>query len=117
TTLFRSGVDHTLDATGTPFTETLHQWPFLRGIEVMDAPGAIVALGDSITDGIRSTRDAHNRWPDVLSRRLASQDGLPQPPVLNAGVAGNHVVTDGYAGEGESHYAIRVAHVPRMPRL
>src|SRR5699024_11082422 len=50
------GEDQTLDGTGAPFTETLHQWPFLAGIEVMDAPGAIVALGDSITDGTRSTR-------------------------------------------------------------
>ncbi len=110
------GGDQTLDDTGTPFTETLHQWPFLAGIEVMDAPGAIVALGDSITDGIRSTRDAHNRWPDVLSRRLATQDGLPQPPVLNAGVAGNHVVTDGYPGEGVSTNATGVAMVHRLPR-
>src|SRR5699024_12228265 len=63
-----------------------------------------------------STRHAHNRWPYGLSRRLASQDGLPQPPVLNAGVAGNHVVTDGYPGEGVSTNATGVAMVHRLPR-
>ena len=108
--------DQTLDPTGAPFTETLHQWPFLTGIEVMDAPGAIVTLGDSITDGTRSTRNAHARWPDVLSRRLADQDGLPQPPVLNAGVAGNHVVTDGYPGEGVATNVTGVALGHRLPR-
>ena len=112
----RGGGDRTLDPTGAPFTETLHQWPFLTGIEVRDAPGAIVTLGDSITDGTRSTRNAHARWPDVLSRRLADQEGLPHPPVLNAGVAGNHVVTDGYPGEGVSTNATGVALRHRLLR-
>lgn len=67
-------------------------------------------------DGSRSTRDGHARWPDVLSRRLAGQDGLPHPPVLNAGVAGNHVATDGYPGEGVSTNVTGVAMVHRLPR-
>ncbi|MEE2044339.1 SGNH/GDSL hydrolase family protein, partial [Nocardiopsis tropica] len=65
--------DQTLDTTGAPFTGRVAQWPFLTGIEVADGPGAILAFGDSLTDGTRSTHDAHSRWPDVLSTRLAAQ--------------------------------------------
>ena len=35
--------------------------------------GAVVAFGDSITDGTRSTPDTNNRWPDHLARRLLAQ--------------------------------------------
>lgn len=70
-------------------------WFFLARIEVM-APqqaGAIVTLGDSITDGTASTTDANNRWPDHLARRLAKA-GL-RMAVLNAGIGGNRVLSDG----------------------
>ncbi|MFY7066915.1 GDSL-type esterase/lipase family protein [Nocardiopsis changdeensis] len=110
------GGDHTLDTTGAPFTGRLYQWPFLTGIEVMDAPGAIVAFGDSITDGARSTRDAHRRWPDVLSARLHARADLPHPGVLNLGITGNHVVSDAYPGEGVSVNASGVSGLHRAPR-
>ncbi|NYH54244.1 lysophospholipase L1-like esterase [Nocardiopsis arvandica] len=108
--------DHTLDTTGEPFTGRIDQWPFLTGVEVLDGPGAIVALGDSITDGVRSTRDAYSRWPDVLSARLAAQPGLPDPGVLNLGVSGNHVVRDGYPGEGVATIPRGVAMTRRVHR-
>jgi len=68
---------------------------FLSGVMVeASAPArAIVAFGDSITDGTNSTVNANSRWPDVLSRRLR-QAGLPLA-VLNQGIAGNRVLTDG----------------------
>ncbi|MFD6950631.1 G-D-S-L family lipolytic protein [Nocardiopsis sp. TSRI0078] len=108
--------DHTLDPSGEPFTGKVGQWPFLTGVEVLDGPGAVVALGDSITDGVRSTRDAHARWPDVLSARLAAQPELPHPGVLNLGVSGNHVVRDGYPGEGVSTNPGGVAMTRRLHR-
>ena len=108
--------DQTLATGGEPFTGRVDQWPFLAGVEVLDGPGAVVAFGDSITDGTRSTRDAHARWPDVLSTRLAEQPGLPAMGVLNMGVAGNHVVTDGYPGAGVSTYANGVAMTHRAQR-
>jgi lysophospholipase L1-like esterase len=70
-------------------------WFFLTRVEVM-APrqaGAIVALGDSITDGTASTIDTNNRWPDHFSRRLAAA-GLNMA-VLNAGIGGNRVLNEG----------------------
>ncbi len=70
-------------------------WFFLARVEVMAPPqaGAVVALGDSITDGTASTIDTNNRWPDHLARRLANAGA--RMAVLNAGIGGNRVLKDG----------------------
>jgi lysophospholipase L1-like esterase len=71
-------------------------WFLIARVEVM-APAntsAIVTFGDSITDGSRSTPDTNNRWPDHLARRLAARKG-PGYAVLNAGIGGNRVLSDG----------------------
>ena len=54
---------------------TMQSWFGLARVEVMApvAVGTVVAFGDSITDGSRSTADTNSRWPDVLARRLAAQ--------------------------------------------
>ena len=77
---------------------TLSSWYFVDGIEVPAIGGgrAIVTLGDSITDGAHSTRNANRRWPDVLANRLLADESLGQIGVLNEGIGGNRVVNDGY---------------------
>jgi lysophospholipase L1-like esterase len=68
---------------------------FLTRVEVM-APqqvSAIVTIGDSITDGTGSTIDENHRWPDLLARRLVMA-GM-RVGVLNAGIGGNRVLSDG----------------------
>ena len=62
------------------------------------APASVVAIGDSITDGNGSSLGRDQRWPDHLSRRLVSS-GVA---VLNAGIAGNRLLRDGW---GESALA------------
>jgi len=81
-----------------PQSETLNSWYFLAGVEVpaVDSSGAIVALGDSITDGALSTRNANRRWPDVLAARLQQDKNLKNISVLNEGIGGNRVVNDVY---------------------
>jgi lysophospholipase L1-like esterase len=55
----------------------------------------IVAFGDSITDGDGSTEDAEQSWPSQLSRRLLSA-GLGSPvAVVNQGIAGNRLLSEG----------------------
>lgn len=108
--------DQTLDRTGEPFTGEVDQWPFLTGIDVVDGPGAVAVFGDSITDGLNSSRDEYRRWPDVLSARLHASDDLPNPGVLNLGIAGNKVVTDGYPGDGVSANASGVSMLHRAQR-
>ena len=70
-------------------------WYFVDAID-MTAPkstGAIVAFGDSITDGTASTMNGDDRWPDVLGRRLnARSNGALQWSVVNAGIGGNQVI-------------------------
>jgi lysophospholipase L1-like esterase len=70
-------------------------WYQLAGIDVSAASGAaaVIALGDSITDGHGATTDGNDRWTDVLARRL--QAASPNLSVLNEGIGGNHVLTDG----------------------
>lgn len=67
-------------------------WFFLDAVEMMAdlASFAIVAFGDSITDGTGSTLNGDDRWPDVLSRRLHAIHGN-RVAVINAGIGGNQV--------------------------
>jgi lysophospholipase L1-like esterase len=72
-------------------------WFLISRVEVAAAPraGAVVAFGDSITDGTRSTPDTNNRWPDHLARRLPANFA-----VMNMGIAGNRVLTEGNFNAG-----------------
>lgn len=76
----------------------LMQWQYLKNVEVAEPAGhgaAIVTVGDSITDGNRSTPDTNRRWPDVLARRLQADPGMRGLSVLNEGISGNRVLHDG----------------------
>jgi lysophospholipase L1-like esterase len=55
----------------------------------LTAHGAIVTLGDSITEGAHSTINAFRSWPDRLAERLAPSG---QWSVVNAGIGGNRLV-------------------------
>ena len=58
---------------------------WLSAIDVM-APGeasTIVALGDSITDGFATTRDADQAWPALLARRLNANKATQNVAVKN----------------------------------
>lgn len=72
-------------------TESLY---FLTGVEVDAARSskAIVTLGDSITEGNRSTADANKRWPDRLAERLDARKSGSKMAVLNAGISRNRIL-------------------------
>jgi lysophospholipase L1-like esterase len=78
-----------------PVMTTIPDWFFLSRVEVLapETVGAVVILGDSIADGTGSTPDTNNRWPDHLARRLAAAN--IELGVLNLGIAGNRVLSDG----------------------
>ena len=66
--------DQTGVSAGTPFTDDISCWMFLSGIEVAGQPhviGTVIAVGDSITDGVTATYNANHRYPDYLAQRLA----------------------------------------------
>ena len=79
-----------------PFSKTIGSWVFLKEVDVLaskEAAGAIVALGDSITDGASSRTDAYDRWTDILARRLNANHPHQTFSVLNAGIGGNRVLS------------------------
>jgi lysophospholipase L1-like esterase len=87
--------DHASDPDGQAFTQQAFSWFYLSGVDVRPltaAAGAVVALGDSITDGYQSTTSGNDRWPDVLAARL-EDSGRPMG-VLNEGISGNRVLGD-----------------------
>jgi lysophospholipase L1-like esterase len=70
---------------------------FLTDVEVeAERPArTVVIVGDSITDGVGSTRDANRTWPDALAERLQADPALASIAVVNAGIAGNRILNDG----------------------
>jgi lysophospholipase L1-like esterase len=94
-TSYVSAAGNHAGAADLPVMTMTQAWFFLARVEVL-APasvGAVAVLGDSISDGTASTPDTNNRWPDHLARRLAAANR--RMGVLNLGIAGNRVLSDG----------------------
>ena len=89
------GGAHTVDEAGDAFTETTTAMLWLKSIDVLSptSTGAIVAFGDSITDGSCATNDGHDRWLDWVAVRLqlgAMNGG--HKAMVNEGIGGNTVI-------------------------
>ena len=86
-----------VSAVSLPGATPLEHWYLLSGVDVQSTPesAAIVTLGDSITDGHGATTNGNDRWPDQLARRLQAAPGTRYLAVLNQGIGGNHLLTDG----------------------
>jgi lysophospholipase L1-like esterase len=79
----------------SPTTAT--SWYYLNGVDTL-APadaGAVITIGDSITDGAKSSIDTNQRWPDELARRLQADPKYRSLSVLNEGISGNKILLDG----------------------
>ena len=76
------------------FRKRTYSWYFLAGVDVLAPPrieGAVVALGDSITDGVGTRVNADARWPNDLARRLTAVRGKTLA-VVDEGIGGNRVL-------------------------
>jgi lysophospholipase L1-like esterase len=81
--------------TGTA-TTTAYLW--LASIDVL-APndaGAVVAFGDSITDGVGATLDGDRAWPSLLATKLSAERVADARSVINAGLSGNRLLRPGF---------------------
>lgn len=91
-----SGGDQTAATRLSDATET-QAWPLLTAIDVInpEALTAIATVGDSITDGWGSTASANQRWPNHFARRLFADPEIKNFAIVNAGISGNRVTTEG----------------------
>ncbi|WP_175780158.1 SGNH/GDSL hydrolase family protein [Burkholderia anthina] len=87
--------DHVADpgagAFRTRFTQ--YAWVTELAVEAGSARASVAAIGDSITDGLRSSLNRNHRWPDALTRRL-SASGADSLGVVNLGISGNRLLSD-----------------------
>lgn len=88
--------NHVADA-GLRGATTVAHWFIISGVDVREnTPGAaIVALGDSLTDGHAVPDNSDLRWTDDLARRLAASRATRGLSVLNVGTGGNRLLLDG----------------------
>jgi|TARA_B110001454_G_scaffold40255_1_gene39607 lysophospholipase L1-like esterase len=72
-------------------------WSLLTAIDVIDDTGisAIATVGDSITDGWGSSLSGNQRWPNHFARRLFADESIDNYAVINAGISGNRVTSEG----------------------
>ncbi len=92
--------DHTA-ATDLPGAKTADRWFQIAGVDVgSEKASAIVAFGDSITDGYGVQPNTNLRWTDGLIERLKGRNIA----VLNLGIGGNRVLADGLGPSGVSRF-------------
>ena len=83
--------------TGLANETRIEHWYQLTEVDVATSTAqsaAVVAFGDSITDGHGATTNGNDRWPDLLARRLQAVPGGTTMGVLNAGIGGNRMLLD-----------------------
>ncbi len=107
--------DFSADPGGGHFPARMTSYLWLDRLDVLpETPSAaLVAIGDSITDGMRSTLNASRSWPQQLDARLRAT-GIDDLAVINAGISGNRLLADsacwGQALDSRfSHDALQVA--------
>ncbi|HLT61315.1 MAG TPA: hypothetical protein VK020_08995, partial [Microlunatus sp.] len=99
-TTFQARGNAALDPRGTRFTPIGTSSYFLSGVDVLTrSTGAVVAFGDSITEGCcePSFVDADRSYPDLLAAAAVDARRLG---VLNAGISGNALLSDGSGVSG-----------------
>ncbi|MGI4815016.1 MAG: SGNH/GDSL hydrolase family protein [Janthinobacterium lividum] len=87
--------NHAGDTSAENFRPRSTAYYWLAGLDAYVENGdtsALVAIGDSITDGMRSSLNMNRRWPDGLARRFAAE-GV-KLAVLNLGISGNRLLSD-----------------------
>jgi lysophospholipase L1-like esterase len=100
-------------------TPTTTSWFWIAGVDIMASrqPGAIAALGDSITNGVGSTADANQRWLDDLARRLTAERDHLGMGVVNEGLDGNRLLNDGLGPNGLERFERDVLSQPGLTHI
>jgi lysophospholipase L1-like esterase len=101
-TSYISNTGNFTSAVKMPYRWTDTTWYWLTGVDVEAGPetSAIVAFGDSITEGFNAKPNTNNSWPSQLAARLQANPATAHLAVVNAGISGNRILhaVDGPAG-------------------
>ncbi|RYZ04503.1 MAG: SGNH/GDSL hydrolase family protein [Comamonadaceae bacterium] len=80
----------------------------VTGVDVLAPTAAarvVVAFGDSITEGVNAFAPVRMRYPDRLAERLRGPaESAPTVAVLNAGIAGNRLLSDWIGPSGAQRF-------------
>jgi lysophospholipase L1-like esterase len=86
--------DHSADVAPSAYSHKFTESAWVSGLDVRAGDAvAVAAIGDSITDGLRSSLNRNRRWPDAFARRL-TEAGDANVSVLNLGISGNRLLND-----------------------
>ena len=97
TTYFAGPGDFTAQASIAEPIATSMAYYWISSVDVLAPADAatIVTLGDSITDGAKSTPDTDRMWPARLAARLQANKATAHIAVDNQGISGNRLLMDG----------------------
>jgi len=89
-----------------PGAKKIEHWYWIAGVDVNASKNSatIVVLGDSITDGHGVTTNGNDRWTDFLAKKLQANPKTRSLSVLNHGIGGNHLLTDGLGSNALSRF-------------
>ncbi|HEX7506254.1 MAG TPA: GDSL-type esterase/lipase family protein [Polyangia bacterium] len=101
TSYLQTGSSNVNAASMTSATAFQH-WYYISGIDVMaDASAkAVVAIGDSITDGRGTDNDKNNRWTDIMAARLQANAATANVATMNQGIGATNLIGSGTGAEG-----------------
>jgi lysophospholipase L1-like esterase len=86
-----------VSAADMPDATKVEHWYQISGVDVVgpEKAAAVVALGDSITDGHGATVNGNDRWTDVLAARMQGDKSTKAMGLVNEGIGGNRLLLDG----------------------
>ncbi|MGH8031555.1 MAG: GDSL-type esterase/lipase family protein [Luteimonas sp.] len=113
TTYVSTAGDHSATAS-FPTATTTESWFFMTAVTVDSAARstAIVALGDSITDGFGSTVNTDRSYPSLLAARLQARPDLRHLAVVDQGISGNRTLHDSFGPNALARFDRDVLAVP-----
>ena len=103
TTSYLQTGSSTVNAASMTSATAFQHWYYISGIDVMaDASAkAVVAIGDSITDGRGTDNDKNNRWTDIMAARLQANAATANVATMNQGIGATNLIgTSGNAAQG-----------------
>jgi lysophospholipase L1-like esterase len=86
-------------------------------VPAQPAQRLVVAFGDSLVDGDKSTVDADRNWPSDLIRRLRLVQGGFEGVVVNEGIVGNRLLSDGFGTSGLARFDWDALAIPGVTHI